>query len=300
MNKNNCSILIHTRNEQANILDCISSASLLSPSIIVVDMASKDDTVKLAKSQGAKIYHYPASGYVEPARNFGISKVETPWVLVLDADERIGPDLVKKLDEIIDQDLADIVRIPRKNIILGKWIEHGYWWPDHQIRLFKKNAVKWSPVIHSVPKLNSERVMTLPSLAKYSILHAHNQTVSDIITKFNHYTDYQPYPKLGYHDIYTRIIEYPSLEFNRIYLEKEAYKDGIEGYLIAKYMEFYELTKLAKSWEKSKFRDPKLFAVYADQIISDYGRKSELARFQQSKLYRIWSWYNKLKKYLYA
>jgi glycosyltransferase involved in cell wall biosynthesis len=156
--------LIQTRNEEVNIKDCIQSAKLLSENIIVIDMESTDKTVEIAKSMGAEIKTFKYSKYVEPARAFGISQAKTDWVLILDADERITQEIAQEINEILTKtmsttdvgeknNLISHYRISRKNIFgRKKWLKHGGWWPDYQIRLFNKRYLKdWSTRIHSTP-----------------------------------------------------------------------------------------------------------------------------------------------------
>lgn len=159
--KNSITVLIYTYNEEKNIVECIKSAQLLSNSVVVIDMESTDKTVELAKKQKAKVLVFPYSQYVEPAREFGIKSAKTDWVFILDADERITPELAQ---EIVPNDTAQVSQglldssityynIPRRNIFGGKkWLKHGRWWPDYQIRLINTKAfVSWPKQIHSTP-----------------------------------------------------------------------------------------------------------------------------------------------------
>jgi len=159
------SVIIHTYNEEKHIESCIESARKLTDKIIVVDMQSVDKTVDLAKKNGTEVYSFPQFTYVEPARKFGINKARTDWVFLLDADERITEDLVEEIKEIINNDSGQAgmtfshYKIPRKNIFgnktwlpAGKWLKHGGWWPDYQIRLINKKSFKsWPKEIHSTP-----------------------------------------------------------------------------------------------------------------------------------------------------
>jgi len=154
------SVIIHTRNEEENIEQCIRSAQLLIDEIIVVDMESEDKTKEIAKRLNAKVYTFPKSDYVEPARKFGIEKAKTDWVFFLDADERITEELAREVRQKIEDgrwkiDNVTHYKIPRKNIFgKVKWLRYGGWWPDYQIRLIKKDAFSdWPKEIHSIPKI---------------------------------------------------------------------------------------------------------------------------------------------------
>jgi len=153
----NLTIIIHTFNEEKNIKDCIESAKLLSKNIIVIDMQSNDQTPKIVQNLDLPIVSCPHSNYVEPAREFGIKQAKTDWVMILDADERITKELaleIKKL--LVNKDLKNnYYRIPRKNIFGNvKWLRHGGWSPDYQIRLLnKKFFTSWPKRIHSTPQI---------------------------------------------------------------------------------------------------------------------------------------------------
>ncbi|MFH0979682.1 MAG: glycosyltransferase family 2 protein [Candidatus Roizmanbacteria bacterium] len=162
-------VIIHTCNEEKNIKDCIESARLLTKNIVVIDMESKDRTKEIVNNFQLPIYNFQKSDYVEPAREFGIKQTNTDWVLILDADERITEELTEEIRNV-GNDLRVVpnkgehggsplqityLKIPRQNIFgHTKWLKHGGWWPDYQIRLInKKYFVSWPKRIHSIPKI---------------------------------------------------------------------------------------------------------------------------------------------------
>lgn len=153
-------VIIHSLNEEKNISDCINSAKLLSDEIILIDMESTDKTVEIAKSLDVSVFNFPKSDYVEPSREFGISQSKTDWVLILDTDERITEELAKEIKQLltINSSLFTYFKIPRQNIFAGtKWLKHGGWWPDYQIRLInKKYFINWPKRIHATPKIKGE------------------------------------------------------------------------------------------------------------------------------------------------
>jgi len=156
------SVVINTLNEEKNLPRAIASIKGLADEIIVVDMQSDDRTKEVAEGLGALVYDHKRTGYVEPARNFAIAKAVGPWVLVLDADEEIPPKLAKKLRVFAQKEGADFYRIPRKNIVFGSWLRHSRWWPDYNIRFFKKGKVTWNEVIHSVPMTSGKGIDLQP------------------------------------------------------------------------------------------------------------------------------------------
>jgi len=186
-------VLIYTRNEEINITECIKSARLLSDQIIVIDMESNDRTIEIAKKLRANIISFPYLHYVEPARKFGIEKAATDWVFILDADERITPELAAEIGKIINLEsriqnselAADNLKfaaycVPRKNIFgKKKWLKHGGWWPDRQIRLInKKHFVDWPKEIHSTPRINGNR-----GYLKQPLLHYFHGDLASMVDK---------------------------------------------------------------------------------------------------------------------
>lgn len=150
-------VVINTYNEESNIEECIESARLLADDILVVDMESTDNTVKLAAKAGAKTYTFPFSSYVEPARNFGIQKaIDSEWIFILDADERITQSLSKEIKRSLRSEEYTYYKVPRKEMFARRiWLKHGGWWPNHQIRLIKSSAfVNWPTQIHGTPTIN--------------------------------------------------------------------------------------------------------------------------------------------------
>ncbi len=183
-------VVIHTYNEENNIRDCIKSAKLLSNNIIVVDMKSDDNTVRIAKENGVeKVYEFERARYVEPAREFGINKADGEWVFLLDADERITMGLSNEIKEELEKSKnlklpknSEITyyKVPRKNIFVGKkWLEHGGWWPDAQIRLIKKDQfITWPKRIHATPKINGNM-----GVLKNSFEHLFHPNLENMVDK---------------------------------------------------------------------------------------------------------------------
>ncbi|MCX6732204.1 MAG: glycosyltransferase family 2 protein [Candidatus Roizmanbacteria bacterium] len=155
---NNISVLIQTHNEDRHIRECITSAKFLSQEVVVVDMESTDRTEEIAKESGALVISFPFSHYVEPGRAFGIQQIKTDWVFILDADERITPELAAEIKRIVPHTENTYFKVPRKNMFGGvKWLRRGGWWPDEQMRLIKLSAFEsWPTQIHSTPLIKGE------------------------------------------------------------------------------------------------------------------------------------------------
>src|SRR3989344_3422172 len=145
-------VVITAWNEAKNLPRVVASVKSLADEIVVVDTQSTDNTAQVAKNLGCRVYSHAFPGIVEPVRNFSISKAKGDWLLLLDADEEIPPALADAISKAISGSQADYFRLPRKNLIFGRWITSSHWWPDYVYRLFKKGFVVWDNAIHSLPQ----------------------------------------------------------------------------------------------------------------------------------------------------
>lgn len=248
------SVVINTLNEEENLPRALSSIKNLADEIVVVDMESTDGTLEIAEKFGARVYTHKPVGYVEPARNFAISKASGDWIFILDADEEIPKTLSLKLKKIAEKAKADYFRIPRQNIIFGKWMKHSRWWPDYNIRFFKKGFVSWNEVIHSVPMTQGTGA-DLPEKEEFAITHHNYDSIGQFLVRMNRYTDIQAgnilkgKPKFIWKDIITK----PLAEFLSRYFAGEGYKDGLHGLALALLQAFSELILYLKVWQAEKF-----------------------------------------------
>lgn len=249
MGKIKISAVVNTWNEEANIEGCLKSL-LFCDEIVVVDMESNDRTVELAKEYTHKVFDHKKTGFVEPARNFAISKATGDWILIVDADERIPKDLVKKLQSITLQENLDFVRLARKNIIFGEWMRHSRWWPDYNVRFFKKGAVTWQNEIHSVPVTLGVGI-NLEATENLSIEHHHYSTIDEYIIRSIRYSNQQAKELIdaGYRFDAKDLIAKPIGEFLSRYFAGEGYKDGLHGFIISA-LQFYSILLVyIKLWQ---------------------------------------------------
>lgn len=249
------SAVINTLNEERNIKRAIDSIKWVDE-IIVCDMHSDDQTIKIAKGLGAKIILHKRSRYVEPARNFAISKASGEWILILDADEQVPESLKMRLVEIANKmDQIDYVRIPRKNLIFGKWMQESQWWPDFNVRFFKKGKVKWGDEIHRPPKV-AGLGLDLPGDERWAIVHHNYQTVSQFLERMDRYATIQAEElrKKGTEFKWRDIFEKPLNEFLSRFFANQGYKDGLHGLVLSFLQAFSFLVVYIKLWEMSGFK----------------------------------------------
>lgn len=277
------SIIVNTWNEEENIKCCLESVKALASEIIVVDMYSSDKTVAIAKKFGAKIFSHKFTSYVEPARNFALRQAQGDWILILDADEEISPDLAKILQELTIHKEINFYRLPRKNIIFGKWIRHSRWWPDYVIRFFKKGSVRWSEKIHSVPLTRGEG-RDLEAKEVNAITHYNYKSISQYLSRLNRYTTIQAKDLVesGYKFSWQDMLKKPMGEFLSRFFAGEGYKDGLHGLVLAMLQAFSGLVEYLKVWEKENFvnQDIATYHEVLEENINDYlhwqGKSSNL------------------------
>jgi glycosyltransferase involved in cell wall biosynthesis len=253
------SVVISAFNEEQKIKNCLESVKW-ADEIIFIDLESTDKTLEIARQYTSHIFSHKNLGIIEPVRNFSIAKASGDWILLLDADEEIPPSLAEKLQTLSKQEASSNIthiKLPRKNIIFNKWIQHSGWWPDYQIRFFKKRTIHWQDTVHSVPEVTGEGI-TL-SYEQYAIIH-HNY---ENITQFFH-RNFEKYAKLeaeallknGYIFDIKDIVRFPLREFLSRYFAREGYKDGLHGLILSILMAFYHFAIFAYLWENKNYTEP--------------------------------------------
>lgn len=255
------SVVINTLNEVKNIERAIRSV-VFADEIVVVDDGSTDGTLQvLMKSKIAKdklqVYQHKSVGYVEPARNFAISKASNEWILVLDADEIIPESLAERLIEIAStMKKIDYVRLPRKNIIFGHFMKASMWWPDYNIRFFKKGNVKWDDQIHRPPETSGEG-LDLTADERYAIVHHNYDKISQFLGRMDRYTTIQAeeLKKEGYKFNWKDLFEKPLSEFLSRYFAGRGYEDGLHGLALSLLQAISFFVVYLKLWEIDKFRE---------------------------------------------
>lgn len=279
------SVSITTYNE-ANILPrAIASVKEIADEINVIDLASTDNTKLVAKKLGANVYDHKYVNYIEPVRNYEISKASYDWILILDADEEVSPGLADKITEVINQNKVDYVRIPRKNVIFGHTLNHSNWWPDYNIRLFKKGSVTWSDVIHIVPEAKGVGI-TLEADQAGALVHHAYSTIEDFISRLNRYTGIQSELKVseGYIFKWQDLLLKPANEFFSRYFKHEGYKDNVTGLSLALLQAFSEVVLYLKIWQKQKFVESEVDIVDIVKIMRQTER--DLHYWQGDSLFK--------------
>lgn len=255
MNKQSVSVVISAYNEEKKIKDCLESVRW-ADEIIVVNNSSTDSTLEIAKKYTAHIFTVPNNLMLNKNKNFGFSKAKGPWILSLDADERILPELRQEIEKILQEDTEAIdgYFIPRKNIIFGKWIQNSIWWPDYQLRLFKKNSGKFlEKHVHEMLEVKGQTAkLTHP------MHHENYSTVSQYIHKMDKiYTENEAdlILKSGKSLHWSDSVRMPVNDFLKTFFFQKGYKDGLHGLVLSLLQAVYALIVFAKVWERRDFRE---------------------------------------------
>lgn len=241
--------------EEKYLEGCLTSVKDFCDEIVVVDMSGGSEISTIAKKFKAKVYKHELINYVEPVRNFGISKAKGEWILILDPDEEISKTLVKRLESVVKNSEADYVRVPRENIVFGKALRHSRWWPDFNIRFFKKGKVSWDEVIHSVPMTVGDGI-DVEAKNDLAIIHHHYESLEQFIERMNRYTSVQAKLKSkDYKFKWQDLISKPTGEFLSRFFAGEGYRDGVHGLALSLLQAFSELVLYLKIWGIGGFKE---------------------------------------------
>ena len=245
------SICIICFNEEKNIRRCLESATW-ADEIIVVDSMSQDKTVEIAREYTDKLYQKAWPGYVDQ-KNFAISKTNGKWILSVDADEEITATLRDEiLGEIKKADAKDGYRIPRRSFYQGRWINHSGYYPDRQLRLFRRKRGHWTGErVH-------ERVDIQGSIGdlKKDLLHyPYKGVISGQLQTVNSFSSLmaEDMYERGKHYHISLLLLRPTFKFFEVYLLKLGFLDGLAGFIIAvtsAYAMFVRYIKLRELWNR--------------------------------------------------
>lgn len=261
------SVVINTFNEAENLARAIKSVAW-ADEIIVCDMFSSDRTVEVAKKSGAKVVSHEREEFVERARNFAVSKAVNDWVLVLDPDEEIPSTLAKRLQEMAkDLKQVNYVRIPRKNIIFGRAMSASMWWPDYNVRFFRKGQVSWGDKIHRSPEVKGSGI-DLPAEEEFSIAHHHYSSIVQFLERLTRYTKVQAeeLSKEGYKFDWKDLIKKPLNEFLSRFFANRGFEDGLHGLALAFLQSFSFLIVYLRIWEMEGFKTSEIDLKDAEQL----------------------------------
>ena len=249
---NRISVVINTYNAAQHLEQVLQAVNGFDE-VLICDMESTDATLDIARRHGCRVVTFPRRDHniVEPAREFAIHEAQCEWVLVVDADEIVTPQLRAYLYQLIQQpDCPDGLFIPRKNYFMGRFMRCHY--PDHILRFFRQSKTHWPPVIHCVPEV-SGRVEKIPAKRReLAFEHLANDTIENIVSKTNQYTRNELTRKQHKHYGALAFLWRPFFRFFKTYILKGAILDGRPGFIKAVLEGYYQFIFLAKKYEQDR------------------------------------------------
>ena len=251
---NRISAVVSVFNEEESLEKCLNSLKF-ADEIVVVDNGSSDKSLEIAKKFTNKIYTQQNNpGLIDIQKNFGFEKATGEWILSIDADEEVTKELSREIKKVLGKSVPKNLNgywIPRKNIIFGKWIENAGWYPDFQLRLFRKGSGKFTKKhVHEPISLKGES-----GKLKEHIVHYNYSSVSQFVLKTLSYAGNEAEDLLerNYKFSYFDAIKFPTQEFLSRFFSRKGYKDGFHGLMASILMAFYHFLVFAFIWEKKGF-----------------------------------------------
>lgn len=246
MQKLPITVIILTKNEQEMISNCIETVPW-AQEVIVIDTQSTDQTVQLAKRAGAIVYTTDKESFAD-RRNYGLTKVRTPWLMYLDADERTSPELVHEIEKTIQQDNISAITLTRQNVHYGKIMEHGGWEHDTVTRIFKTQDFKgWTGKIHESAEFSGE-----VAILKEPLIHLTHRNMVDGLYKTIAWTGVEA--ELLYEAKHppvkvSTLLRKSFMEFYRRAFVYKGRKDGIQGWIEALTQGMNKFIVYERLWE---------------------------------------------------
>lgn len=251
MQKINLSFVVIARDEEVMIGGCLKSIEW-AEEVLVIDHGSIDKTAKISKEFGARVITLPREekfNYAKP-RNVGLKEAKGEWIFYIDADERVPEELKKELVNFLKQPGNKFTwyATPRLNVILGRPMKHGGWWPDYVKRLYKKSALKkWKGELHEEPEVIGEM-----GKLKNPLRHEKHEDLHEMLEKTNRWSETEAklmfdagHPKMNV----PRFLTAMGREFWKRMIVGRAFLDGKEGIIMAMYQVYSRFISYAKLWE---------------------------------------------------
>ena len=223
MDRKQLSVTIITLNEERRIGKCIKSVSF-ADEIIVVDSGSQDRTVEIAEQAGARVIHQDWLGYGRQ-KQFAVEQAINDWVLCLDADEWLSPELLQSIQSVLEHPEFRAYQFPRRNRFMGRWLRHGEGYPDWSLRLFDRNHAHWSEdVVH-------EKVVPDGEIGKVSgdLMHESEDGLQHYLEKQKRYALILSRRKTKLGGAPLLLLFSPLFRFTKTFIFRRGFLDGYQG-----------------------------------------------------------------------
>ena len=247
------SAAIITFNEEQNIRDCLESVRW-ADEILVVDSFSSDATLTICKSYTDRVIQREWPGHVKQ-KQFALEQARGDWILCLDADERLSPEAAEeiKLHVLSGAPAADGFIFPRQSYYLGRWIQHGGWYPDSKLRLVRRGCARWTGE-DPHDKLVVDGAAGQLNGKIYHYVYRDISQQLKTVDAFSRITAGQWHQKGMRPGLFPLMFK-PPLKFFETYLWKGGLLDGMPGFIISVISSYYVFLKYAKLWELHKINN---------------------------------------------
>ncbi len=239
------SLVVVTLNEEKNIQRCLESVPFAAEKI-VVDTMSTDKTVQIAQECGAKVFSERWRGF-GPQKDWGVQQASHDWILSLDADEVLSEVAQQEVIQMFSQlDPQVGYQFPRQSYHLGRWIWHGGWYPDYQLRLFHRQFSAWKKIpIHEL--VEAPKKIKLVSPIKHFVFQdlAHQTQTNNRYSSLQALEHFESGKKFSYFKVLIK----PWTKFIECYFLKKGFLDGFPGFVIAVGAGFSVFLRWVKVWE---------------------------------------------------
>lgn len=238
------SVVIIALNAARQIEACLASVKF-ADDVLVVDSGSTDATRAIADVAGARVLEKEWLGFGRQ-KQFAVGEAKHDWVLCIDVDERVSPELAHSITRAMREPDHMAYRMPRRNRFLGRWLRHGEGYPDWSLRLFDRRVAHWSsdPVHEKV--ICAEPVGDLAG----DLLHESAETVEGYLAKQNRYTSLAALAFNGKPVSAVRLVLSPLLRFTKFYVVRGGFRDGVPGLVHITIGCFNSFIKYAKILER--------------------------------------------------
>jgi glycosyltransferase involved in cell wall biosynthesis len=249
LDREKISVTIITHNEEENIRDCIESVKW-ADEILIVDSGSTDRTIEISKGYTDKVFFNAWKGMKEQ-KQYAVEKASHNWIFSIDADERATEAIKQFILEELRKPAYDGYRFPRQNYFLGRWLKHGGWYPDHVLRLFRRDRGYFGGINpHDKVVVGTGRVATV----KIPFVHHTYKSIAQYMTKQNMYSGISAQELFSSGKrVNPNIIPLKTLwKFIETYFVKKGFLDGYRGFIVAMGATYSMFWKYIQLWELSR------------------------------------------------
>lgn len=225
MSRQKLSVVLITLNAERALEACLASVPF-ADEIVMVDSGSTDQTLALAEKYQARVVQQTFLGF-GPQKQFAVEQANNDWVLCLDADERVSPELRDAILQVLEDPQQGAYQMPRCNRFMGRWLRYGEGYPDLSLRLFNRNQARWSDDRVHEYVIAPSRV----GLLQGDLMHESEDGIADYLSKQNRYTSLQAQAlfERGKRAGVAKLILSPALRFIKFYFLRRGFLDGLPG-----------------------------------------------------------------------